>query len=68
MTCVCCGSVVSASGTCPLCDATMSSAPHVCLRWLEVTTDEHGCPPVIGSLQPDHETSWRLDGIDRAPG
>ena len=64
MSCVCCGSVLAASGSCLICDATMSSPPHVCLRWLEITTDEHGCPPEFGVIQLDHETAWRLGGVD----
>lgn len=64
MRCECCGSVLVQNGTCNLCDVTMSSPPHVCLRWLSVIGDEHGCTPTFQRLDEDHETSWRLDRLD----
>jgi hypothetical protein len=51
-------------GFCPICDARMSSPPHVCLRWLEVIGDERGSAPHFAQLPVDHETNWRLDHID----
>jgi hypothetical protein len=47
-----------------LCDVTLSSPPHACLRWLAVIGGEHGCPPAFTRLGDDHETAWRLDRID----
>ena len=54
MRCHCCGSALTRSGSCPSCDARMSSPPHPCLRRLTVVTDEHGCPPPFHRLEDDH--------------
>ena len=62
--CECCDSELLASESCPLCDVRMSSPPHVCMRWLTIITDEHGCLPSFPRLDVDHETVWRLDRID----
>ena len=62
--CICCGMSLSTAGSCPTCDVTMSSPPHVCLRWLTVIGDEDGCLPVFNRLDEDHETMWRLDRLD----
>ncbi len=64
MRCSCCDMPLLVSGACLWCDVRMSSPPHVCLRWLTVIGDEHGCPPSFPRLDNDHETRWRLDGID----
>jgi hypothetical protein len=64
MPCGCCGTGLTASGSCPVCDATMSSPPHVCLRWLAMIGDEGGCLPAFSRLHDDHETAWRLDLLD----
>ncbi len=66
--CTCCATRLLASGSCPVCDVTMSSPPHVCLRRSEVIGDEDGCAPSFPSLGIDHETAWRLDHIDGMHG
>ena len=45
--CRCCGTTLDGRGGCLICDATLSSPPHACLRWLDVITDEHGRVPVL---------------------
>jgi hypothetical protein len=67
MGCSCCGTVLTASGACYLCDVTMSNPPHVCLRWLAIIGDEDGCTPTFMKVHDDHETAWRLDRIDGPP-
>ena len=59
-----CGSALSASGSCVVCDAVMSSPPHVCRRWMRVIGDEDGCEPAWAPLPRDHETRWRIDARD----
>ena len=65
--CVCCGMWLAGRGECTFCDAVLSSPPHVCLRWLELVPDEHGCEPGFGVVAMDHETAWRLDPRDPYP-
>ena len=60
----CCGTPLSQNGSCILCDVTLSSPPHVCLRWLTIIGDEDGCASTFHRLDEDHETMWRLDRID----
>ena len=67
MLCECCGTALLGTGSCPSCDVRMSSPPHVCLRWMAIISDEHGCPPGFSLLEDDHETAWRLDRIDGYP-
>ena len=68
--CECCGVAMLDPATFVSCDARMSSPPHVCLRWLTVISDQHGCQPTFPGLALDHETAWRLDqlGLDPSEG
>jgi len=63
MRCSCCDAWLTPAGRYGLCDAAMSSPPHVCLRWTMIICDEHGCQPSFMTLSDDHETAWRLDRI-----
>lgn len=60
----CRGSLLMHNGTCGLRDVTMSSLPHLCLRWLTVIGDEDGCAVRFQRLGDDQEITWRLDHPD----
>ena len=62
--CVCCGTSLDGRGACVFCDVTLSSPPHVCLRWLELIPDEDGCEPAFHALNVDHETTWQANQGD----
>jgi hypothetical protein len=59
--CACCDTPLEPKGSCALCDVTLSSPPHDCLRWQAVIGDEDGCEPKFMPLTQDHELIGRID-------